>query len=881
MTLIPKSLLTLVIFCVFICFTIAAAAPAAIGTWRPVKAQGSIPNARPFAACTLYDTHLYAYGGRTGVAQWSDSVYKFDLEKSSWSQVKIQATNAESKLPQLAAHTITQFSETEFLAFGGRTGIFSYSNDIYLLNLQQETSYLMKPASSVKPSARWEHSAAYVDGQLFVFGGATTKESFNDIFAFNAKDKKWRAVTPKGASLPNIHGHSATVSNGKVFLIGGYLGQNYNSNVYIYDVANNEMTRVSNSGLVPRAFHTASLVGNYIYVVGGSQDDSKLVSKVQIFHTLKNHVVNYPLAGRFSERKNHCSVVYSRNVVVFGGNSENRWRSTTGRNDVVILDTSSQTRNATNAPLAQRVTAIILDINSEILNNRNYTEGSLVEQQLEAEIEKGTDDQFANLPKRISDCKEIERLYHEVVNNEANRRDIVAQSKMHIGDVKKISDSFGNLREQLSTDALGVEEKLKKLTKLENQLAESSQLHNQAKQDEIRARDQKVNSKKQLSTILSSITKTENQIASAESKTSSIQESLKIYNDMLKNSDADYSKKTEEEKEILDKLRSFQGNLGNATTDVEGLRKKILELEKNIRDTESHLSTLDNLPIEQMRQLYETGDKALKQLMNMFSLVLKVMDRTDVDSPGNADLDQFNPDRIAKRIQAQISQVSSKLKEERELLERLKAELAAAIQRQNAIDGEIAKWKRRHAEVEKAIEQINTLKTDSDKKRAELEGEVKSAQDKVDGLKNEVKELQNSAENTRRDIERNGKDEVQHAHKKEEEAAREALLQKKVRQLRGELEDNDAELRRKFLEAQDIQKDLNEMRSTIAISKELYDKQSKSLNEARDKLNKKLSESEQRLATCETEKRALTKQVKALRKRVAELEAQIKKPQEA
>lgn len=868
------SLLKIAVLAAIVSFLEASAPQRTIGAWRPMKAQGTVPIERPYAACAVFEDNLFVYGGRTGVTSWSSSVHKFNLDTSTWGSATIQPLDTASKLPNLAGHSFTRISETEWIVFGGRSDIFTFSNDLYLVDLKKETSVLIKTgATSLKPSPRWEHASAHFEDSLYVFGG-TSKESFNDIFAYNFKTSKWSVVTPTGDILPHIYGHTSTVTNGKIYLIGGYLKDDiFNPDVYVYDIQNNALSRISNSGLKPRAFHTASLIGNYIYVIGGVQTNDNLVEKVQILHTLKDQVIEYPIAGKFPSRKNHCGVVDEKNrsVVIFGGISAKRWGSTSSRNDVVVLETSPETRATKDAPLTHRLDAILLDINSEIFN-ANYTDASTPEQQLLMSLEEVKDSSFDNLPTRISDCKEIELLYHEMVNSDGNRRDIVGQSKLYIEEIRKISQAFVILRDQLQGDAVVSAEKLKRLTVTEHHLTESQQLHEQAKQDEARTRELKQAAKKRLAVLQGSIIKIESQIASFESKRISAMENLRIYNNMLKTSDGDFLLKQDEERAILDKLRELQIQSGNFTSEIESLRSKILRLQKSIHDTESHMTTLRNLPIEQMRNLFATGDHALKQLLNMIEMVLRMVPDNGIESPGGADIDQLNPDRLAAKITDQITVVQRRLTMEMSLLEKLKGDLSSKNKELDFVSLEITKWKRKHEEIVKAINQINVLKTDSDKKRAELEYSVKESNDNMLVFRAEFTRIQAEITETTAQADQLAKDEQQHARKKEEEVVREAKLQKEIRFLRGELEDIDSDLRRKFQEALDLQRDLAEMRTSITVSKELFDQQRASVNGAREKLRQKLKSSGLQCITCEEQKSRLEKEVEALKKRIAQLE---------
>lgn len=744
---------------------------------------------------------------------------------------------------------------------------------MYLIDLKKETSQLIRSGATSRPSPRWEHASVFHNGILYVIGG-TTKESYNDIYALDIKEETWTQITPSGITLPQIYGHTATVAHGKIYIIGGYLKDDiFNPDVYIYDIETNKLSKFSKTGLKPRAFHSSSLIGNYIYVIGGLQGENNLVDKVQILQTLKNQVIDAPIEGKFPARQNHCAVVddKGRNIVIFGGISAKRWGSTSSRNDVIILDTNTDAKTESNAPLSQRLNEILIDINSENFN-RNFTEQ--IEQQLLSQIDSETRNEFDELPQRISNCKEIELLYHEMVNTESNRRDIIGQSKMYFDEIKKISYSFVTLRDQLLRDASIAQDKLNKLGEAENQLIQSQQFHKQAKQDEILAREQKQQAKKQLAIIQGNISKAKAQITSAEAKRLSAIENQQIYNKMLETSDHDYILKKDEEHSILEKIGEFESQIGIYNSEIENIKAKIVQIQNSIQKYESELLSYKNLPIDLMRTLYENGESNFKQLLDLIQFVLKHLQQHDLEAPGGDDLDQYNPDRILLLVNKQVDSLSIEIKSKQVALEKYRAELLVLTQKLEILIHENAKWKRKHEEIEKAINQINVLKTDSDKKRADLESKVQEAENIVLEFQSKILKLEIELKTIQADIEKYNNDERLNIEKREKELTRDVNLQKEIRQLKGELEDMSSDLRRKYKEAIDIQLDLSEMRTSISVSKELFDQQSVGVNEARNKLLRKLSQS----STCiklEEDNKALEKENLELKKRISQLEQQL------
>ncbi|XP_057415045.1 tRNA wybutosine-synthesizing protein 2/3/4 [Lotus japonicus] len=70
----------------------------------------------------------------------------------------------------------------------------------------------------------------------------------------------------------------------------------------------------------PRLGHTASLVGDRMFVIGGRTGPDKILSDVWIFDTTKNHWKLQQCGGSvFPPRHRHAAAVFGSNIYVFGG----------------------------------------------------------------------------------------------------------------------------------------------------------------------------------------------------------------------------------------------------------------------------------------------------------------------------------------------------------------------------------------------------------------------------------------------------------------------------------------------------------------------------------------------------------------------------------
>ena len=82
-------------------------------------------------------------------------------------------------------------------------------------------------------------SLCNVDNMLFLFGGSGPHAyCFNDLFVFEPEQSKWYEIDnfQNSENQPKARaGHSKTLVDSRLFIIGGSYGQDYLKDVYILD----------------------------------------------------------------------------------------------------------------------------------------------------------------------------------------------------------------------------------------------------------------------------------------------------------------------------------------------------------------------------------------------------------------------------------------------------------------------------------------------------------------------------------------------------------------------------------------------------------------------------------------------------------------------
>ncbi|KAL3627489.1 hypothetical protein CASFOL_028852 [Castilleja foliolosa] len=122
-----------------------------------------------------------------------------------------------------------------------------------------------------------------------------------------------------------VWGHSScTLNTKKIIAFGGFggIGRHARRNdVLILDTENGIMDVIATAEAPsPRLGHTSSLIGDFLYVIGGRADPMNILNEVWVFDvTKKKWKLLECSGGLFPPRHRHTSVVVGSKIYVFGG----------------------------------------------------------------------------------------------------------------------------------------------------------------------------------------------------------------------------------------------------------------------------------------------------------------------------------------------------------------------------------------------------------------------------------------------------------------------------------------------------------------------------------------------------------------------------------
>ena len=136
-------------------------------------------------------------------------------------------------------------------------------------------------------------------------------------------------LSPNYVDLDSKEGLSATKVGRYVFFYGGNNARK-SASITTFDLRNNKFVtfNTSNNFPFPRAFHSATSLGNSLWIFGGETslgpNNKVLLSEVWCLHTIgKNWVRKSSGSGFVEPRKHHSAFFIGNYLVICGGEGEN------------------------------------------------------------------------------------------------------------------------------------------------------------------------------------------------------------------------------------------------------------------------------------------------------------------------------------------------------------------------------------------------------------------------------------------------------------------------------------------------------------------------------------------------------------------------------
>jgi hypothetical protein len=176
------------------------------------------------------------------------------------------------------AFMVTDVSNNRCLLFGGGLPWFKFHNDVWSLDVMDETWHPLSP-SGTQPQPRFMGAAVYYQPQneMLIIGGRTDNTYFNDVWQLilTPGNESWHLVSTSGSAPTSRSSYSCIVDslNSRVIVFGGEHEGSYFNSVYSLNLNTWIWSQLSPSGTAPSPRFEHSAIydpqGQRMIVFGG------------------------------------------------------------------------------------------------------------------------------------------------------------------------------------------------------------------------------------------------------------------------------------------------------------------------------------------------------------------------------------------------------------------------------------------------------------------------------------------------------------------------------------------------------------------------------------------------------------------------------------
>ncbi|KAE8878006.1 hypothetical protein PF003_g37885 [Phytophthora fragariae] len=205
----------------------------------------------------------------------------------------------------------------------------------------------LRPAAGA-PAVKNHTATAVSAHELLVFGGYDGRRNHNALYLLDVSRRAWRELSheTRGQAPAGRNGHTATLAERKLFVLGGWLGSGplaaADLHVLHLDTLTWEQPALA-EGLGPCNMHTADYVARLRSILVFRGGDGR--EYLNDLHALQIDSMTWTTVrtrGRApAPRANHSSALVGGDLLVFGG-----WDGRQRLNDVHVLDTQSMVWSA-------------------------------------------------------------------------------------------------------------------------------------------------------------------------------------------------------------------------------------------------------------------------------------------------------------------------------------------------------------------------------------------------------------------------------------------------------------------------------------------------------------------------------------------------------
>jgi N-acetylneuraminic acid mutarotase len=183
-------------------------------------------------------------------------------------------------------------------------------------------------SKDIVPDARLWCSSVIFKDKLYVYGGHTTQGVLSnlisnvkaDFFCYDIATRKWSSIEHQMGGKTE---HKCVVYDNALWLVGGYNGYDYTSDIHRFDPMTGTSSVVETTGesFSRRSALTALVWNDRMYTFGGWNGFSRTwYNDLHVFHFGTKHWSSISPSGKPPQKRtSHSAVIYKDKMYVFGG----------------------------------------------------------------------------------------------------------------------------------------------------------------------------------------------------------------------------------------------------------------------------------------------------------------------------------------------------------------------------------------------------------------------------------------------------------------------------------------------------------------------------------------------------------------------------------
>ena len=240
--------------------------------WTSVNLVGDVPQARRTASFTLVGDSMYLVGGRvlprTGLAE----VWRLDLVLNTWEKCEVFG----ERVPETSGHKAAYFASRRQLL------LLSVGTDLMALGTRGVKALNMETMTLESPRIKGQHpvllpysSACATNNAVFMFGGKLFGDhphSSNVLHVLKVDEVglAWSKPRPTGQVPERRRSSQMNYFHGRLILFGGRDDVRYMEEIYMYDIQQEEWTKIEHEGFQqPLAGHQSLVIDDRIFMFAG------------------------------------------------------------------------------------------------------------------------------------------------------------------------------------------------------------------------------------------------------------------------------------------------------------------------------------------------------------------------------------------------------------------------------------------------------------------------------------------------------------------------------------------------------------------------------------------------------------------------------------